>query len=197
MVYGGLDSYGYSVAKQNGEFDILTRCQNYEKRSIYAPLTFTALVQAGSGIFIYSQDGEKWGAINPNVSDLPEVKAEWDGIWRDGYGGYTVMKKQDDGSELYGIVDKNGAIVSDLSAMPIRRDGDFLSKETHDLFPWVEMKLRIIERNGKYGLVKDGEDGEGRSNTIGSELLHEPFLTWHGVIQTGFGAKSPKLLRNR
>jgi hypothetical protein len=121
----------------------------------------------------FARYGEKWGAIDMERDDphcdAPEVDTNWDGIWWDGFGGYTVMQKCADGSVAYSIINHGGRkiVISGLSEKPVRYDppSGRMRKNTYRDGARECPSFRIIQRDGQYGLVMD-YPGDTDSSTL-------------------------------
>lgn len=122
------------------------------------------------------KDEEFWGAYCPSDwDDFPAVELRWDGIWYDG-GAYTVKK---DNEYLLLNAHEGTPLIEGLTEKPERYECG-RENSCRDFHP--ENHLRILKRNGKFGLARDTE-------TRKSEILLEPKYTYKYVLVTAYRAE--------
>jgi|GEM_PF-3789769 len=173
--YGVVDCYGEVWLTPNCDSNDFISCIDIK--------------QANNGeddiFFVKNEVRGKWGVHDMRFSgydsNYADVGYNWDDIYWDGWGGFTVVENSEDGQSLYGIVNAgNEIIIKGLTQKPLYykspawdnrqnsyRDGQYGS-----------ISFRIISKNGKYGLVRDEHD-----ITNGSRLLHEPVHSYEYITK--------------
>ena len=183
------DDFGHSFAivKGMGLFGVI---DDYGEVCIYPDYNSICYVdikkaEGEEGIFFVKIEmSGKWGAFDIRYSnfeqEMPAIRYKWDDIWWDGWGGYTVMEKTDEGAELFGIVNAGDKdVVQSLTAKPVRYDSPaWDSRKTSYRDGGQCVSFRIISNGDKYGLVADEHN-----DTETSKLLLEPIHSYEYVIK--------------
>jgi hypothetical protein len=167
----------FAIVKCNGKYGVINTSGDF----LIDP-DFMDIKRAGQDdIFFVKNEIGKWGAFDFNdYRETPVIGYNWDDIWWDGFGGFTVMEKTSDGRELYGIVNaKNKIVAQNLTEKPVRyysshwetRQNTYRDGEQYNSF-------RIIKNGEKYGIVLDEYN-----DTEGSWLLHEPIHTYEFILE--------------
>lgn len=127
----------------------------------------------GEPVMLVKSESGLWGAYcYPDWDDFPAVQIDWDGIWYDG-GAYTVKK---DDEYLLLNAHNNTPLIDGLTQKPERYDcGRQNSCRDH----YDGHDYRIINREGRFGLVKDWEGGE-------SSIILAPEYDYEDVLETAY-----------
>ena len=178
---------GFAIVKARGYYGVIDDTNHVEIYPDYYSICNIAIKRAEKidGVFfVQNLMSEKWCAMDLRwtsfTQEIPNVKYNWDDIWWDGWGGYTVMEKTEDGKELYGIVnDGNKIITQNLTEKPNRYNPpECEARKNSYRYKGEAVSFRIIKNDGKYGLISDPY-----YNTEVSEMVLEPIYDYEHVIK--------------
>jgi hypothetical protein len=178
---------GYAIVKARGYYGVI-----YDNDCViiypdYYSICYVDIKRAegdSAVFFVKTEVTGKWGAMDVRYSnftqEMPDVKYNWDDIWWDGWGGFTVMEKTEDGHKSYGIVNRGNKIIAqNLTVKPVRYDVPTWETRQNTYRDGGQyVSFRIITSGEKYGLVVDSH-----GDTDSSELLIEAAHTYESVLE--------------
>jgi hypothetical protein len=141
------------------------------------------------GVFFIYQSAEGWGAVS---HDGQHIEPLWNDIEWDGLGGFTVTRKKQDGSKIYGVenryVSYGSMVIYDLAEKPMLYD--FPAGKRRKNLPWDEHfhreRFRLTHRDGKFGLIRDVLENSNEPLDTYSELILEPIHAYDDIPDAAY-----------
>ena len=166
------DEYGHAVVDLWGVYNIIdTKGEPIIDGIIYD------IKRSHHGVIFFYQSAYGWSAFSPG--GYTEINCS-EVLW-DGFGGFTIIK-----GETYGIFNPNeyGEVIRGLTVEPtIVYEFPTGKKPKNLLFeePYHSERFRLIQRDDKFGLVRDVLENPNEPYYTYSELILEPIYNFEDI----------------